>query len=101
MQALTQFQSATVAVCRNTDVGRALDVLRKKRRTRRSAIDKLLGQQSSRSGQMKHDRWDVEARFFDAVAEGHGPVKPMDPLALRRYTSPLRRRFAREFRIRA
>jgi 2-polyprenyl-3-methyl-5-hydroxy-6-metoxy-1,4-benzoquinol methylase len=50
---------------------------------------------------MESKKWEVEAKFFNAVAEGHGPVRPMDPLALRRYTSPLRRRFAREFRIRS
>jgi 2-polyprenyl-3-methyl-5-hydroxy-6-metoxy-1,4-benzoquinol methylase len=50
---------------------------------------------------MESKHWEVEARFFDQVADAHGPVQPMDPLALRRYTSPLRRRFAREFRIRS
>jgi 2-polyprenyl-3-methyl-5-hydroxy-6-metoxy-1,4-benzoquinol methylase len=50
---------------------------------------------------METSSWDVEAKFFDAIAEEHGPVKPMDPLTLRRYTSPLRRRFVREFRVRS
>jgi 2-polyprenyl-3-methyl-5-hydroxy-6-metoxy-1,4-benzoquinol methylase len=50
---------------------------------------------------MKSEHWETEAKFFDAVAEAHGPVAPLDPLALRRYSSRLRRRFAREFRIRS
>lgn len=52
---------------------------------------------------MEKELWEREAAFFDAQAERHGEqLRPIDPLALARYSSPsLRRRFAREFRLRS
>ena len=51
---------------------------------------------------MEKAHWKREADFFDAQAERRGEaLSPIDPRALDRYSSPsLRRRFAREFRLR-
>jgi 2-polyprenyl-3-methyl-5-hydroxy-6-metoxy-1,4-benzoquinol methylase len=51
---------------------------------------------------MRRDHWESEAKFFDSVARGRaGRLKPTDPATLERYASPgLRKRFAREFRLR-
>ncbi|MFI5289590.1 MAG: methyltransferase domain-containing protein [Polyangia bacterium] len=51
---------------------------------------------------MRQEHWGSEAEFFDQVAVEHGALlAPIDPLAWRRYSSPgLRRRFARELRLR-
>lgn len=48
------------------------------------------------------DRWREEAAFFDRVADQQASaLLPMDPLALRRYSSrTLRKRFKEEFRFR-
>ena len=47
----------------------------------------------------RQERWREEASFFDETAHAIAP-KPIDPLALRRYGGPLRRRFAMEYRFR-
>lgn len=51
---------------------------------------------------MRRDHWESEAKFFDAVAEERGrKLTPMAPETFARYSSPsLRKRFAREFRLR-
>lgn len=51
---------------------------------------------------MRQDQWNSEAKFFDQRAAEHEvAIAPIDPLAWRRYSSPrLRRRFARELRLR-
>ena len=52
--------------------------------------------------QPRSQRWSEEAAFFDQTAGQHAAdVVPIDPLAVRRYSSPrLRRRFNKEFRFR-
>jgi 2-polyprenyl-3-methyl-5-hydroxy-6-metoxy-1,4-benzoquinol methylase len=54
------------------------------------------------AGSAREERWREEAAFFDEVADRIGDeALPIDPLALRRYSSPaLRRRFNKEFRFR-
>jgi 2-polyprenyl-3-methyl-5-hydroxy-6-metoxy-1,4-benzoquinol methylase len=47
----------------------------------------------------RQERWREEASFFDKTAAAI-EVKPIDPLALRRYSGPLRRRFSMEYRFR-
>jgi 2-polyprenyl-3-methyl-5-hydroxy-6-metoxy-1,4-benzoquinol methylase len=47
----------------------------------------------------REQRWREEASFFDKTA-AEIELKPMDPLALRRYSGPLRRRFSMEYRLR-
>src|ERR1700735_4748987 len=50
----------------------------------------------------REERWREEAQFFDEWADrAAGEVRAIDPLALKRYSSPhLRRRFNKEFRFR-
>jgi 2-polyprenyl-3-methyl-5-hydroxy-6-metoxy-1,4-benzoquinol methylase len=46
------------------------------------------------------ERWKSEAKFFDEwAAKAAQHLTPTDPLALRRYSPPLRRRFNKEFRF--
>jgi 2-polyprenyl-3-methyl-5-hydroxy-6-metoxy-1,4-benzoquinol methylase len=48
----------------------------------------------------RQERWESEAKFFDEWAEKTaGSITPTDPLALRRYSPPLRRKFSKEFRF--
>ena len=48
----------------------------------------------------RQERWRSEAEFFDEWAEKAGQnITPTDPLALKRYSPPLRRRFSKEFRF--
>jgi 2-polyprenyl-3-methyl-5-hydroxy-6-metoxy-1,4-benzoquinol methylase len=47
----------------------------------------------------RQERWREEASFFDKTAAEIEP-KPIDPLTLRRYAGPLRRRFSMEYRFR-
>ncbi len=47
----------------------------------------------------RDERWREEAAFFDKTA-AEIDLKPIDPLALRRYSGPLRRRFSMEYRLR-
>jgi len=52
----------------------------------------------AQSEDSRQERWKSEAEFFDEwAAEAAQDVTPTDPLALRRYSSPLRRRFHQEF----
>ncbi len=50
----------------------------------------------SRTTGDREKRWQSEASFFD---EYYGDVRPLDPLALARYSPPHRKRFNKEFRF--
>ncbi len=46
----------------------------------------------------RQERWKTEAEFFDEWAEKAAQeITPTDPLALKRYSPPLRRKFQKEF----
>jgi 2-polyprenyl-3-methyl-5-hydroxy-6-metoxy-1,4-benzoquinol methylase len=52
----------------------------------------------AQSDKSREERWESEAGFFDEWAEKAAQdITPTDPLAIRRYSPPLRRRFHREF----
>jgi 2-polyprenyl-3-methyl-5-hydroxy-6-metoxy-1,4-benzoquinol methylase len=51
-------------------------------------------------GSERQERWKSESEFFDEwAAKAAQIITPTDPLALRRYSPPLRRRFNKEFRF--
>jgi len=48
----------------------------------------------------RQERWKSEAKFFDEwAAKAAQHITPTDPLAIRRYSTPLRRKFNKEFRF--
>lgn len=54
----------------------------------------------AQSENFRQDRWKSEAEFFDEwAAKAALNIAPTDPLALRRYSPPLRRKFNKEFRF--
>jgi 2-polyprenyl-3-methyl-5-hydroxy-6-metoxy-1,4-benzoquinol methylase len=54
----------------------------------------------AQSENSRHERWKSEAVFFGERAEkSEQHIAPADPLAIRRYSPPLRRRFNKEFRF--
>src|SRR5260221_463515 len=54
------------------------------------------------TSEKREERWEKEVKFFDEWADRSAQsVRPIDPLAVRRYSSPrLRRRFSKEYRFR-
>jgi 2-polyprenyl-3-methyl-5-hydroxy-6-metoxy-1,4-benzoquinol methylase len=54
---------------------------------------------TGQSLESRQQRWREEQSFFDQTA-AEIDLAAMDPLALRRYAGPLRRRFSKEFRLR-
>jgi 2-polyprenyl-3-methyl-5-hydroxy-6-metoxy-1,4-benzoquinol methylase len=53
-----------------------------------------------KTGNFRQERWKSEAEFFDAWAvKAAHHVTPTDPLAIRRYSHRLRRKFNKEFRF--
>lgn len=52
----------------------------------------------AQSENSRQERWKSEAKFFDEwAAKAEQDITPTDPLALRRYSPPLRRKFHQEF----
>src|ERR1700687_2734918 len=48
----------------------------------------------------RQERWKSEAEFFDEwAAKAAQRITPTDPLTIRRYSPPLRRKFNKEFRF--
>jgi 2-polyprenyl-3-methyl-5-hydroxy-6-metoxy-1,4-benzoquinol methylase len=58
-------------------------------------VDKMV-----QNEKFRQERWKSEAEFFDEWAtKAAQNIAPTDPLALRRYSPPLRRKFNKEFRF--